>query len=440
MNPEQRLDEVRARLNELQGLDTLSDEQRAEWRTLLDEGRVLAEQISQRADDAATLAAINNVQRGAQLRDMAGRAVVTRSDAPVDQAQVETRDEIPTVLCNYNGVPLADRIQRAVNSYDYQREFALWFRSGGQADAYALRTLQEGLDQAGGYLVPPQYVSEIISPPTRPSGLLGQVRTMPISSLKLQFPRNNWSIDNANDTYNSPYRKLRTGETGAPSTQTAIPFGLVDIDVYEGSIEVPLTRSLLADSSIGIAEYVRSLLDENLAQDTERELAVGTGVNTPAGVTRNPGGAGEPPVVNMGNPVTAGGYFSLHYALPQQYRQNAVYVMNDFDTYRTHAQLVDASNAYIFGVQSRNDGLALDREERVFNRSIVFNPHMASPGANANVVAFGDFRRGYVYAMHTAMTLSLQDLPRDPLVYMVLRFRDGGRFVNPRAVRIGRQA
>jgi HK97 family phage major capsid protein len=84
--------------------------------------------------------------------------------------------------------------------------------------------------------------------------------------------------------------------------------------------------------------------------------------------------------------------------------------------------------------------MPLERQEQVFGRPIVFNPHMASPGANANLVALGDFRKAYVYAMHTAMTISLQDLPRDPLVYMVLRFRDGGRFVNPRAVRIGRQA
>lgn len=304
-----------------------------------------------------------------------------------------------------------------------------------------LKAIEVGLDTQGGYLVPPQWFGDIIGPDPAEISLLDIVTTVPTISDLAQWPVNKYSSANANDIYTNAFRKVRTGEAAAPEDAGNLQLGLAEIPVHEGRIEVAMTRSMMEDRA-NIENYVVSELRSSFRLGTEDEIANGNGVKKPHGILANPAGnTDEPPTQNLGHPVTADGLLDLFYGTPRQYRASSQLVCNDTDVYRTWAKLKDSDGNYIFGLRQNTDGgLATPRGETFLGKPIRFCPFYPNSGSAANVASFGDHRRAYYYALRVGMTIEFQNLPRESYVYAVLRFRDGGDVVQPRAILVGVQS
>jgi HK97 family phage major capsid protein len=69
-----------------------------------------------------------------------------------------------------------------------------------------------------------------------------------------------------------------------------------------------------------------------------------------------------------------------------------------------------------------------------------FSPMMPEVGSDRPVILFGDLRRAYFLAQRLGISVRVQDIPSEPYVYYVVRFRVGGKLVQPRAIRVGVQA
>lgn len=360
--------------------------------------------------------------------------------------------EFGGVKVDHEGFELSEKQFYAMQEDSYLKAWRNYLRKGEQGlsktdydELTQVKNLQGGIDTQVGFLVPPQMIMEIIQRDPQRSGLKDEVRIIPCSSDRLVFPKLDYTsgTNDANgDIFTNPLRIARTGETESPGNPGRPNVGTIEIPIHEGSMELPITRALMQDAAVDIASWVAGMMNESFLLDSERELTLSLGTNGPVGILGGGvGGANQIPVVNIGNAVTGDGLIDLYYSLPQQYRANAKLMLNDTNVYRTWAKIKDNDGSYIFGLMKTTDGgMATPRGEVFLGKPMVFNPFMPDGAAAANVCVWGDFRRAYYYGLRLGMTLEMQMLPRDPFAYAVFRFRDGGRTVQPRALRVGRQS
>ncbi len=368
--------------------------------------------------------------------------VKVKSDGTLDLAAAE-------------GATLSEKAWNALCEPSYK---SAWIRQAinpngfDQADRKMLdetfrtvKNFQEGIDQAGGYFIPGDFVQEIIKRDVQPSGAIDLVRTVPVGSDRLIMPRLDYqgASDDANgDIYDNPMRIQWTGEARPPGTTTRPDLGQVEIQVFEGQIEMPYSRSLADDAGGFFVDFLVEELRNSYRLGMESVVVGGNGIAKPSGILINPGGAYQPPTVNVGNPATPNGLTDWIYSLPAQYvTPECRWLADRVNTFRTWAKMQDAAGNYIFGLaQNISGGLATQRNEVLFGYNGVFSPFMPTPGAAANVGVFGNFRRAYYLAQRLGMQVRFQDLPRDAFAYAVLRFRSGGQNVQGRALRVAVQS
>ncbi|RYG34925.1 phage major capsid protein [bacterium] len=366
---------------------------------------------------------------------------------------VQAGEDIVEIMLNgarrtvdHTNLGITEKAWDRMREDDYGTAFRMYLRKGdnlGRTHRDVLEEVKaysEGIDEDGGYFVPPTMLNEIVKRDARTPSLLNDVRTVPTNSDSLKMPKIVYGA-NDGDVYSNPMRKKRTGETDPPAGENQAKLGTITIPVFEGTVEVPITRTLLEDSGFDIQNWVEEMFRESFALDTENELLFGDGITQPRGMLMDTGTANGIPEFNLGNPVTADNLIKFNYSLPVQYRGGAKFYCEDQSVFATWATIKDGSGAYIFGVQSTTDGgLARPRGETFLGKPIGFSPFMPQSGGGNKVALYGDLRRAYYYALRLGITMRMQDLPRDPFVYSVFRYRDGGQLVMPRAARVGVQS
>lgn len=368
----------------------------------------------------------------------------SEKDAGADYLEVKANGRVERI--GHSGLNLSEKQFRLMQEPAYEQAFRSYLRSGvGSLGRTDLDTLSEvkayaaGIDTTVGFLVPPQYLQEIISRDPASTEFLDLVRTIPMTSDTLKVPKTVYNTGDG-DIYTNALRLKRTGETQAPATQTDQQIGEIEIKMHSGSSEVPITRELLQDTSMDVISWVTEMFRESFDLDTVYELTFGDGLKQPEGILLNAGNAGGIPIVNVGSPISADGIIKGYKTLPKAYRKNGKFLMNDTNTLTAIQQLKDTAGNYIGGLSTNTaGGLATDRMEQILGKETIENPFMADPGANALFGAFGDWRRTYYYGIRLAVTLEMQMLARDAYAYAVFRIRNGGKVVNPRAARILRQ-
>lgn len=437
MTKQEELKSLVAEINALSAKEDKTQEEFAAWSEKLNQADSLKAEIAQQEALAARSREFSSWAKSegpAPVVAAPGGKTEFEKKAGTDLVQFD-QTGLPFVV-DAEGYTISDKQFAAISTPQYKKAYIRAIL--GKADGHDFKaTLAEGVDTDGGYLVPPDMQAEIIRRSPHPAGAYDVVRHVPSTNDKLRWPKLNYTTD---DIYSSQARIKWTGETGAPQNAGEPQWGQMEIDIHEGMMEIPLTRSLMEDRA-----DVDNIIAEELGIAWRLGLCDviinGNGVAKPHGILENVGGTDEPPSVNMGNPVTPDGLLSLVYGLPPQYQANAKALMEQMDVYMTYTKLKDTANNYIFGLMQNIDGgMARDRLEVIRGKPIVFDPFMPTSGAGKKTVIYGDFQRAYYLGLRLGMSLRLQDLPRDPLVYMIARFRVGGDVVQPRALRVGVQS
>lgn len=334
---------------------------------------------------------------------------------------------------------LSEKQARAIMEPGYKSAWLKYVIRGKRISDIDLKTITEGEDTEGGYLVPPDILREILRRDPHPTEIVDMVRRVPVGSDVLKLPRNYWTTD---DIYPNPYRIEWAGERADPAASTDITWGEWKCDVHEGYMKVPITRSMLEDSSIPIEDYVAEEMRSAYRVDLEKYIvsSSGNGVSKPYGILFNPGGTNEPATVNIGNAVTADGLKDLANSLPPQYDKNRVFVMNKTNVYATLSKLTKTDMGYVFGSLGQGDNnLAGAPIDKLLGSPIVFSGHMPNGGAGNAVVIGGDLRKGYMMPERVAMSIRVEDLPSKAFVQVVARVRVGGQVFQDRALKVGIQ-
>lgn len=141
------------------------------------------------------------------------------------------------------------------------------------------RQLREGLDTAGGYLVPPEYAAEVIEL-LRQQAVVRQAgpTIINVRSNRVLIPR----VTQGTTAY-------WVGE-GADIPESAMQFGQVALDVKDLAGLVHITRDLLMDADVSVEQMVRDDLAASLALKEDEGFLMGDGVGaTPLGLANIPG-------------------------------------------------------------------------------------------------------------------------------------------------------
>jgi HK97 family phage major capsid protein len=329
----------------------------------------------------------------------------------------------------------------AISSKAYHEAFRNYLRRGKDGlGATDFKTLQEGTDSAGGFLVPEDMMNTIISKQPTPTRVSGLVTGLTTGRDSLSIPKVNYATD---DLYTSGIRVTKTGEVPASSTVHRVTdpvFGMVKIPVHTFMMSMPLTNDMVEDSAFSLAAWVAGKFSETVDLLFDNEILNGNAIGGPAGILLNPGGADQPAIVVSGNAgtLTPDGIINLAYSLPEQYDVNARFILNKTNTGAAIATMKDTANRYLFSTGDYGGaGIATARPTSLVGYPYVFSGFMPNVGANAFPIIFGDFG-GYYLVNRVGFSVQvLRELYSELNQIVVLgRLRFGGQVAEPWKLKI----
>jgi len=275
--------------------------------------------------------------------------------------------------------------------------FDKWCRNGerGLSDeelASIHNTMSTTTDSEGGYTVPSTVATSILDALKSYGGMrtvADVIRTG--SGAAMNFPTSDGTSEEGEIV----------GEN-ASATDDDADFGTKGLPVYKFSSKViTVPWELLQDSSADIEAFIRGRLQTRLGRITNRKFTLGTGVSEPNGVI-TAASVGKTGAVAATAAITYDDLVDLEHSVDPAYRPNAKYMFHD-DMLKMIRKLKDDQGRPIFvpGYDQGNPGGAPDR---LLNRDIVINQHVASPAASAVSIAFGDFS---YYKIRDVMAVTL---------------------------------
>lgn len=340
---------------------------------------------------------------------------------------------------------LDEKTVRVISQREYKQAFMSYLRCGlnrlGPTD---LKTLQEGTDPSGGFLVPEDIMNRIVMKKPTPTRIAGYCATFNTSRDALIMPRVVYSTD---DIYTTGIRATFTGEvppTSAAMRVTEPVFGQLRVPVYTAMMSMPLTNDLIEDSLFPLVSWSSDRFRETIDLLYDNMILNGSGIGQPSGILMNPGGADQPASVSLGNPITADGLVKQPWALPEQYDMNARWAINKTSVGQYVATLKDANNRYLWGSGLQDSGVAIGNLGNggrfLQGYPVNLSGFMPALGAGNAVTVFGDFT-GYYLVNRVGFSIQvLRELYAETNQVLLLgRIRFGGQVGEAWKLKVGLQ-
>ncbi len=327
---------------------------------------------------------------------------------------------------------------------EYKVAFDGWIRSRGQSVHDEQKMTELGRKAAlehkdvtigslagGGYAVPKVISDEIEKLELKFSPVRSLVKVVPTST--------------------SDYKELITingatagwvGESGA-RTATQTPT-LREIAPTHGELYAypQVSEWSLDDIQFDVTNWLSEQVAEQFALAEGDAVITGNGTNKPTGmlnsaptaVSDETGTRGAAVYEFVGN-VDAGfailpdRLIDLVYKLNSAYRANATWVMNSV-TAGGVRKLKDTPGQYLW-----QPSLIVGQPDTLLGKPISIWEQMASPGANAHPIAFGDFRRGYLLVDRVGLRITRDNVTNIGFVRFYIRRREGGIVLNNNAIK-----
>lgn len=315
------------------------------------------------------------------------------------------RDAVPAVRQEHNDV------ERAFETYLRRGE-----RSLGEHEVRALSTIT---GSGGGYLVPQTWARELIQIIAQYSAVRQVANVIRTDSGEpILYPIvDDTAVEGA----------LVAENAASPTADVTFDQKRLDVYTFSAKVtEVPL--QLIQDSAYPVDRVLIQLFGERLGRATERYYVTGTGVNQPQGILQATVGH----TTASATALTFDDILSLIHSVDPAYRQNAVFVLNDA-TLLAIRKLKDNNNQPLWQISYREG-----EPNRILGYPYVVSPYMPTMAASAKVIAFGDFRSGYVIRDVNGIEVVRSDRNLVDRYQMAFNawLRSGGIIVNTRAIRL----
>ena len=323
-------------------------------------------------------------------------------------------------------------IPLAVQKKGYDVAFEAYIRNGkeklGPNDR---KTLSEGVDTAGGFLVPEEYHTELIKKVAGLTAIRPNARVVQTSRDVAKWPRVKYTTD---DKYTSGVRLSWTGESPASATTHRVTdpvFGLYVIPVHTAMASMPVSNDLIEDAAFDVVGISSDLIAEAFALGEDDAFLNGNGAARPMGLLSQVDGDGPASIVSgNSSALTADGVIDLYFGLPAQYRRNAKWYLNSA-TQKSIEKLKDSQNRYIIS-SLMNGSLATPQFDTIKGKPIQIDEFAPDVAANAYPLVFGDLT-GYMICDRVGLSIQrLSEIYAETNVTLLLaRKRVGGQLVEP---------
>jgi len=244
-------------------------------------------------------------------------------------------------------------------------------------DGATIKALGEGVDAAGGYLVPEEFKAMLIEALPDYTVMRPIVTVMPVSTLSGHIPT----------LTGKPGAEWGT-ENSAMNEQSA-QFGEVLYTLNRLQSLIPMSRELVADANIDLVQLLTRLFAEAFAAEEDRAMTAGTGTGQPKGFTTEPIDS----AAISGSALAYGDVAGLLSLLKTQYRRRAVF-MTSPKGMQLLRQLVDGNGRPLLFTPADSDVSTL------FGKPVIENVNIAENlGTNTNEteIYFGDFKYYYLF-------------------------------------------
>lgn len=262
-------------------------------------------------------------------------------------------------------------IQGGVGGEEYRNQFfnavRQKFRDSATSD------LREGSPALGGYLVPQEFGSEILSRLEEENALRRIGETIQTSSehaipVVAAPPSASWFAE----------RQLIT-----PSDET---FTQVKIGAHKLAVSVSVSNELLADSLYDLEKHLTDEFSKAFGRAEERAFLTGTGENQPTGILTTFDTDSDSYVTGtLSTETLIDDIVKLQYSVPRAYRRNASWLVSE-EVIQTLRTAKDAVGRFIW-----QDSLS-SAEPPLLLGSPIFSSPFLPPATTGNIpMLYGDF-------------------------------------------------
>ena len=233
--------------------------------------------------------------------------------------------------------------------------------------------LSEGSDTSGGFLVPDEFMTELIEALNEQNIFRQICRVVSTSREKLKVPVAtaagvaNWVEENAQ----------------IPESDSA--FGQVILNAYKLGTMMRASTELIEDAAFNIQSYIAMEFARRIGTKEEEAFALGDGVGKPTGIFATTGGAGVGATASSATNITFDEVIDLFYSLKPPYRSKAGFVTND-STLKGLRKLKSADGQYLWQPSVKDK-----TPDTILGRPVYTSPFVPQIAAGASVIAFGDF-------------------------------------------------
>lgn len=334
----------------------------------------------------------------------------------------------------------------------YQKAFSEYVRKGQRMSGGAYKALESGLDDQGGYFVPPEMIGRMIERRMSPAHLRGKVDQVSTSRDAIVLLKKNYTGNSTDDVggniYSTGFRVTSTDEIPAanPSNpqdnQAAVDFsnyvGSVRVGVNTWMIEGFFSNNLLEDSGTDVQGKIEADFGQTIDQLYENMIINGPGGNLPRGIVPsilNAQPSYDPiPFATTGTAGTikADDLMSLSELLPEQYDEAATFVYAKTKVGPTVRTLKDLQGRYLFGLGYQDSGMSAGRQQVINGYPVTWSQFMPSIATGNVPVIFGDLK-AFTLVNRLGFSIKVLDQVRAQLNQTVLvgKVRFGGQVLEP---------
>jgi HK97 family phage major capsid protein len=298
---------------------------------------------------------------------------------------------------------------------EYKDAFSAYVKRGEE------KALSIGSNPDGGYLVPAETESEILTKLTAVSPIraIASVRNVSAAVYKkpvtLTGPAVGW-----------------VAETAARPQTTSQTIDAIDFATAELYAMPAATSAFLDDAAVDVGQWIADEVNTAFAEQETAAFVNGNGTNKPKGFLQQTlaaeaswtwgkigylatGVSGAWPASDASDVLV-----DLVYALKAGYRQNASWVMNR-KTQWSVRKLKDGEGNYLW-----SPGVGAGAKATLMGFELVEAEDMPDIGAAATPIAFGDFKRGYLVVDRTGVNVLRDPYSAKPYVLFYTTKRVGG--------------
>lgn len=303
------------------------------------------------------------------------------------------------------------------------------------------RALSEGVDSAGGFVVPADYQMEILKKEATMATIYPNSRVVPTSRDIVEWPAIDYDTD---DKYTSAIRLTWTGDTPSSATVHRVTdqvFGMRTISVKTAMASQLVSNNLIEDNAFDVLSLSSDLFAEGFALGLDDAFINSTTGNAPLGILAEVDGKG-PTSVAGGDAatLTAAGIIDLYYGLPSQYRGRSAFYMSS-DAMKTVEKLTDTDGRYIVSSLISGASLATGEPSVIKGRPVRIDEFIPAVTTDSYSIIFGDLM-GYIIPERVGMSVQrlTERYAETNQTLLLARRRIGGYLAEPYRLRVQKTA